>query len=204
MSRAAAMYCSRCVGVTRSTSATLSKPSLAMSGGSIRARVDAHAEQILDGRRVLGAVQAVQRDAAGLRRRAPRQPRRDALERRDERVDLLGVRVAAAGRRHQLAAQLANDLFPDFRGCAATSAGVTRLERQLAGGLGVVVALGAVVAEHRPNGLRERLLGRLRARRRRQAPAATPSRDDVRVRITALRHRSCAAYSTTGRHRRWR
>ena len=35
MSRAAATYCSMCVGVTRSTSATLSKPSLAMSAGSI-------------------------------------------------------------------------------------------------------------------------------------------------------------------------
>src|SRR5688572_1599549 len=35
MSRAAATYCSMCVGVTRNTSATLSKPSLAMSAGSI-------------------------------------------------------------------------------------------------------------------------------------------------------------------------
>ena len=127
-------------------------------GRQHRARVDAHAEQLLDGRRVLGAVHAVQRDTAGLRTARRGRLVEIALERHDQRVGFVGVGTRLAGRRHEAAAQLADDLLEDF-GFGGDVRGRHGLERQLARGLGVVVAVGAEAAE-RLDVLRHGLLGR--------------------------------------------
>ena len=147
-------------------------------GRQHRARVDAHAEQLLDGRRVLGAVHAMQRDAAGLGPARRGRLVEMALERRDERVRVFGVGPRLAGRRHEAAAQLADDLLEDF-GLGGDVGGRHGLERQLAGGFGVVVAVGAEAAE-RLDVLRDGLLGRrLRAageQQRRRRATARPRR----------------------------
>ncbi len=127
-------------------------------GRQHRARVDAHAEQLLDGRRVLGAVHAVQRDTARLGPARRGCGVEMPLERRDECVGVVGSGPRLAGRRHEPAAQLADDLLEDL-GLGGDVGRRHVLERQLAGGFRIVVAVGAKTAEHL-DVLRDGLLGR--------------------------------------------
>ena len=115
-------------------------------------------EQLLDGRRVLGAVHAMQRDTARLGPARGGRGVEVALERRDESMGVVSGRPRLAGRRHEAAAQLADDLLEDF-GLRGDVGGRHVLERQLAGRFCVVVAVGAKAAEHL-DVLREGLLGR--------------------------------------------
>ena len=126
MSRAAATYCSMCVGDTRSTSATLSKPSLAMSAGSIeRASMCTPSSSSTA---VAYSVRFMRCSATrpGSGPRAAAVCVEIALERRDERVPRLrhrgAARRAAASGRRAACERPARRL----RACAATSAAVTR------------------------------------------------------------------------------
>ena len=80
--------------------------------------VELDAQQIVDGRAELRPRQALDRHVprlrptGGLERRGQR-PSSVASIHVDERVDLALIRLAASGRRHQPAAQLAHGLFPD-------------------------------------------------------------------------------------------
>ena len=68
------------------------------------------------------------------------------LEVGDELVRRRGFGQRLAGRRHHAAAQLADDGLPDL-GVRADVGQREPLERQLAGALGVVVAIGAVAVD---------------------------------------------------------
>ncbi len=115
-------------------------------GRQHRARVDLHAEQVVDGRRVLRAVDAVQRHIAGLRAPLARGGVEIALERRDE-FPLRGrIGPRFRRRRHEIATQFANDLFESCR-LRGHVLGLQSLEREVAREFGVVVAVLAVVKD---------------------------------------------------------
>jgi len=111
-------------------------------------------EQRLHGVRVFGAGEALRRDVARVLRCVLVDR---ALERGDEAVDLCGGRLRLAGRRHEPTAQLA-DRGLELLGVLRHGLERHAVERDLAGELGGVVALRAVLAEHRKALLRAPLL----------------------------------------------
>ena len=141
-------------------------------GGQQSARVDLQADQIADRARVLGPVQSMQRDFAGILAVDLRSRIETRLERRDELADVIRAGVRAAGRRHHATAQAAHDAFPFLR-MRGDLGRCDALERQLAGALGVAMALGAVLIEDRPL-LGEPLLRRFRATGRDQRQRRRP------------------------------
>ena len=112
--------------------------------------VDFKGEQIADGVRVLGAIQAVGRHPSRL------DPRRGGavelgFEPRPEAVVGLPVRARATGRGHHAAAQLQDDLLP-CRRRVADAGDVQRIEREPARPQPLVVASDAVAIEQRARG----------------------------------------------------
>ena len=107
--------------------------------------VDLEREQIADRVAVLGAVQAVQRFAAGVRVGGGGRVEL-IFEISDELGGRLFVRQRLAGRRHHAAAQFLDDGFPDL-GVRADVGERHALERQIARALGLVVAVGAVAVD---------------------------------------------------------
>jgi hypothetical protein len=81
--------------------------------GQQRGRVDAHAEQILDGVRIFGTVQTMERNAAGIRIARCRRIQL-AFESGGERLDGGRVGPPCTGWRHHPAAQLAQRLLPQI------------------------------------------------------------------------------------------
>jgi hypothetical protein len=76
--------------------------------------VDVEIEELADGARVLGAIEALEHPAPGVRVRGRRGV--DAgLERHRERLQRFRVGAPRAGRRHHAGAQLADHLLADFR-----------------------------------------------------------------------------------------
>ena len=110
-------------------------------------RVDVDADEVVDGGRVLGAIQALDRHVAGARHHGVAVDR--ALEPGDERVDarLLGLRPAR--RRHEPAAQLAHGGLEDLR-LERHGIGAHAFEHEAARGLGRVMAFDAVGLDERP------------------------------------------------------
>ncbi len=147
------------------------EPVLGVVGRQQRRGVDVEREQLLDRVRVLGAIQAVQREVAG--RRLGGGAVEVGLERCDQAVDLRVAGMLAARRRHQPAAQLADDLLPDL-GVRADRVRIELVEREARRLLDGVVALVAVLLDQRPLPLDVvgQLLGRLR-------PLAARGRDDA-------------------------
>ena len=109
----------------------LSKPGGRVVRRQQRADVDVERQQIANGVRVLGAVQAMQRRRAGIEAPRGRAIER-GFERRRERLARRGRRLRRALGRHHAGAQLAHDLLPDL-GVAVDGVGIQRVERQAAG-----------------------------------------------------------------------
>ena len=125
----------------------LSKFALIVSSGSHSPRIDVELEQVLDGARVLGAIQALERAAAGirigLRVRIDR-----GLERANETLIDRRLGPRHARRRHHARLQLADHALGDV-GFLADLGDVERRERQTAGAIlvAIVVATDAVLLD---------------------------------------------------------
>ena len=132
-------------------------------GRQQRRRVHLEIEQIADRVRVLGAIQPIERRAAGIRLRGRRTIQR-GRQRRDERGARLRIRMRHAGRRHHPGSHLSDDLFPDLR--VSWNVGGVEVGQYQPAGLGAfVVAGGAVLLDDRADDSR-RLCGGHRAGRR--------------------------------------
>ena len=129
-----------------------SKPLTSISAGSSCLGVELDAQQIVDGRSVLGARHALHRHVAGYgaSNTAGDAATRGAIELRlhprHERVDLALIRLAASGRRHQPATQLAHGGFPDV-GVILNRVQGQGVERHTSGMDRRAVAPGAVGVE---------------------------------------------------------
>ena len=199
MSRAAAMYWSRCVGETRSTSATLSKPSLEISAGNIAGRIDVDGEQILHGGRILRSIQPVERHAARFGTALRGEMVEIGLERRDELVHFGALGPGTARRRHEIDAQLADDFFPDVR-MRRHVRWLRAFQRQTARKLRIVVALRAVAIEDIPLPRDGRFGRGLRARGEQRSHEHNDS-GPVGARRSDVRGSQSASLATTSRRR---
>ena len=122
-----------------------------------------------------------------------------ALERRDELVDLGRVRARLAGRRHQVAAQLANDLLP--RPPASPRHRRPHvLERQLTGELRVVVAVRAVAVEDSPTCSRPPARASGSRSPREQRADSARGRGSATTRVAVRYSESVSLPPTTSRH----
>ncbi len=149
-------------------------------GRQERRDVDVHAEQVVDGAGVLGAVEALERPPAGIRVGGGMLVHA-CLERAHEIVERSSRRTLRPGRRHHAGAQLTHDLLDDLRRFLRPHR-VEAGERQPSGLGAVAVAGGAVggdqLALHRgaegmPGRGRRRLTSRRRGDgRRRHGPLA--------------------------------
>ena len=113
-----------------------------------RGGVDLEREEIFDRVRILGAIQSVQSDAPGIRLRGVRLVER-ALEPADRGPARLLVRLRMTGRRHHVAAQLAHRGLENLA-LVRDGFGCQRIERDVRRVVVSIVALRAVLADHRP------------------------------------------------------
>ena len=117
--------------------------------GKKRRGVDVECQHVVNGGRVLGAVQAMKRRAARVRLRERRAIDR-GFERRRERVDRRFLGPGHALRRHHAAVELPNDFFPDVRAIGdARQVDRVLVEHETAGLEPRVVAADAVLVDKR-------------------------------------------------------
>jgi hypothetical protein len=115
-----------------------------------RARIDLQPQQIADRVDVLGAIQPMHGNAAGIRTQGGGAIQRRLDERRQRRIRRF-VGTRRRGRGHLVGAKLVRHLFP-YLGPIGRSLDVERVQRQAAGLQSFVMAGDAVFAESGPGG----------------------------------------------------